>query len=41
MGGLGHTSVKALNGATLTSPAAERVVIHAIGRGTTAPTSSL
>ncbi len=41
IGGFGHTSVKALKGGTLTSPAAERVVIHAMGLGTMDPTSSL
>jgi len=37
IGGFGDTKVKALNGARLTTPPAERLVTQAIGRGTTIP----
>ena len=41
MGGFGETKVKALKGARLTAPVADKVVIQAMGRGTTIPVSSL
>ena len=40
-GGLVETKVKAENGARLSTPAADWVVIHAIGRGTTTPVNNL
>jgi hypothetical protein len=40
MGGELPSTLKKLNGAAFTTPAAERVVIHAIGRGVTRDTSN-
>ena len=40
IGGFCETKVKALNGARLSTPLADRLVTHAIGRGTTMPVIS-
>ena len=41
IGGLFETKVKALKGARLTVPPGDRVVTHAMGRGTMMPVMSL
>lgn len=40
IGGFCETKVKALNGARLSTPLRDRLVTHAIGRGTTMPVIS-
>ena len=40
IGGFGETNIKALNGARLSTPVADRLVTQAIGRGTTTPVIS-